>query len=173
MFKWLWKHSFLFYLVNFLKYAIENRSDKKQFGYTLTKGMFPLIAKKYLNVDLEKDWVGRMYGIINPNVDINGNFDPGTMIIEMDGENTNNNEYVNTWIYKQLRLMSSIFSLKGLYDKLTIDIKHVGPEEFDNYLVVFDFESRQNKVHYRKKLLLRILVLLLIAAATVTTIILL
>lgn len=134
-------------------------------------GLFLLLVKQYLRVELKKDWIGRMYGVINPNVDIDGNFDPSTMIIEIDGENTNNNEYVKTWIYKQLRLISAVFSLKEFYEKITIDIYHVGPQEYDNYLIVFDFESRQNKVYWRKKFLLRTLFLLLIASAVVVTLI--
>ena len=135
--------------------------------------MFGLLAQKYLNIELAKDWVGRLYGVINPNTDIKGNFNPGTIIIEMDGENTNNNEYVNTWIYKQLRLMSSIYSLKDMYNAITVDIKHVGPEDQDNYLVVFDFESRQIKVKWRNKLLIRVAFWIIVAALAVISILIL
>ena len=98
MFKRLWRHSFLFYLIQYASHAIANRNDKKQYGNLFYNGFFSTLAKTYLHVDLKKDWIGRMYGIINPNVDIDGNFDPSTMIIEIDGENTNNNEYVHSWI---------------------------------------------------------------------------
>ena len=169
--KWLWQHSFLYYFINYIKYIILCAKDKNQYGNMLHGGLFLMLVKQYLRVELKKDWIGRMYGVINPNVDIDGNFDPSTMIIEIDGENTNNNEYVKTWIYKQLRLISAVFSLKEFYEKITIDIYHVGPQEYDNYLIVFDFESRQNKAYWRKKFLLRTLFLLLIASAVVVTLI--
>lgn len=169
MIKWLWRHSFLYYLVSFISSKIEHRRDKKRFGEVFYGGYFHSLAAKYLKTELEQDWIGRLYGIINPNTDIDGNFDPGTVIIEMDGENTNNNEYVKTWIYKQLRLMASLFSLKEFYEKISMDITHVGPEELDNYLIVFDFESRQQKAFWRKKLFWRSFFLAAIAAVTILT----
>ena len=173
MFKKIWEHSLLYFLIEYTKFAIKFKSDKYEFGHMFYNGIFGVLAQKYLNIDLDKDWVGRLYGVINPNTDINGNFNPGTMIIEMDGENTNNNEYVNTWIYKQLKLMASIYSLKDMYEKITVDIKHVGPEDQDNYLVVFDFDSRQNKAKWRKKLLLRVAFWIIVAALAVISILIL
>ena len=72
----------MFYLIQYASHAIANRNDKKQYGNLFYNGFFSTLAKTYLHVDLKKDWIGRMYGIINPNVDIDGNFDPSTMIIE-------------------------------------------------------------------------------------------
>lgn len=170
MIKKIWRRSLLFYILQYITAAIKLKSDKSQYGDMFYNGIFGMLAQKYLNVELAKDWIGRLYGVINPNVDIDGNFNPGTTIIEIDGENTNNNEYVKTWIYKQLMLMSSIFSLKDMYEKITIDIRPVGPKEFDNYLIIFDFESRKNKVEWRKKTLLRLLFILCIAAIAVLAI---
>ena len=170
MFKRIWTHTFVYFLIQYISSAVKLKNEKKLFGETFYGGMFAFLANKYLNIELAKDWIGRMYGVINPNTDINGNFNPGTVIIELDGENTNSNEYVNTWIYKQLRLMSSIYSFKEMYNAITVDIKHVGPENQDNYLVVFDFESRQNKAKWRKKTLLRTGFWILIAAIATTLI---
>ena len=44
------------------------------------------ICKKYLKCDINKDWLGRLYGIINPMIDINGKIDVSSMIIEIDIE---------------------------------------------------------------------------------------
>ena len=55
---------------------------------------FKEILKKYLNLDAKKDWIGRLYGIINPNLDIDNKFNINTMIIEIDGNNTNNDEQI-------------------------------------------------------------------------------
>ena len=72
---------------------------------TLYSDEFKHVLKRYLNVDVDRDWIGRLYGVINPNIDINGKFNVNTMIIEIDGDNTNNNEQVKNWCYKQLALI--------------------------------------------------------------------
>ena len=39
--------------------------------------------------------------------------------------------------------LSSLFKIEKLYDYISLDIKHVGPENHDNYLLVFDITSRK------------------------------
>lgn len=116
------------------------------------KNMF----KKYLNLEVDKDWIGRLYGVINPVIDMNGKLDLTTTIIEIDGDNTNNNEHLKIWMYKQLDMIGRIFNMKRLYELIDMDIKHVGPIEHDNYLVVFDIVSRQLTVKALKKWLKQI-----------------
>ena len=38
---------------------------------TLYSDEFKAVIKRYLYITLSKDWIGRLYGIINPNIDIN------------------------------------------------------------------------------------------------------
>lgn len=163
LFSWLWKHSFLNSIINTIRYRHYLRKDHKRYDKIFYGGMFTTIVKKYLNVDLSSDWIGRLYGVINPNLDINGKFDPSTMIIEVDGDNTNNNEYVHSWIYKQLNLVSSVFHFDDMYDAINIDIKYVGPENHDNYLIVFDFVNRIELASWRKKMIWHITILAIIA----------
>jgi len=111
---------------------------------TLYSREFKKVIMKYLKCELDKDWLGRLYGIINPNIDINGNIDVTSMIIEIDDFNTNNEEYVKHWIYRQFSLLSELFKIEKLYDYISLDIKHVGPLNHDNYLITFDLVSRKN-----------------------------
>lgn len=104
---------------------------------------FKMLVKQYLNVELDKDWLGRLYGVINPNVDINGNLNVNNVIIEIDGNNTNTDEYVKTWLFRQLNVMGQLFNMRNLYSNITMDIEHVGPVTQDNYLIVFDIDGRQ------------------------------
>lgn len=164
LFKFLWNHSFLNAFINTIRYRHILNKDHKNYDKIIYGGMFATIVKKYLHVDLSIDWIGRLYGVINPNLDINGKFDPSTMIIEVDGDNTNNNEYVHSWIYKQLNLVSNVFNLAELYDAINIDIEHVGPVNQDNYLIVFDFANRVELAYWRKKMFWHILILAIIAA---------
>lgn len=110
---------------------------------TLYSDEFKHVIKKYLRIELSKDWIGRLYGIINPNIDINGNYDFNNTILEIDGENTNNNDFVKHWVYKQMDLISQLFKIEKLYDYISVDFKHVGPNSADNYLFVIDVISRK------------------------------
>lgn len=114
---------------------------------------FKNTIKKYLKCDLSKDWIGRLYGVINPNIDINGNLDVSGIIIELDGNQTNNIEYVRNWIYRQMQLVGSIFRIEKLYTYIKLDITHVGPKNHDNYLVVFDMISRKYMATCFKKMM--------------------
>lgn len=104
---------------------------------------FKTILKKYLNLDIDVDWIGRLYGVINPLIDFNGKFNINNAVIEIDGENTNNNDQVQYWAYKQLRLIGELFKLNNIYDYISMTINKVGPTFADNYLVVFDITSRK------------------------------
>lgn len=135
---------------------------------TLYSDDFNNIIEKYLHVKLQKDWIGRLYGVINPNIDIKGNFDISANVIEIDGANTNNNEYVKTWIYRQMNMVAQLFKIHKLYDYISMEITHVGPMNGDNYLIVFDMVDRQEFTKNLKKLSIHsIIYLVLIAIALI------
>ena len=51
---------------------------------TLYSYELKLVLAKYIKCQVERDWLGRLYGIINPYIDINGKLDISSMIIEME-----------------------------------------------------------------------------------------
>lgn len=118
---------------------------------TLYSDEFKHVIRRYLNIELKKDWIGRLYGVVNPNIDLRGQYNFNNTIIEIDGDNTNNDEYVKNWVFKQMDLIDQLFKIKKLYDYISVDIKHVGPEYADNYLVVFDMVNRTYFVNSFKK----------------------
>jgi len=124
---------------------------------------FKKIIKTYLHIDIKKDWIGRLYGVVNPNIDIDGNFNINNVIMELDGELTNNNQYVSNWIYKQLRLVQELFNFDNFYTYISLDIKHVGPAIGDNYLLIFDIASRKNIGKYFKQAFIQTLIYGIIA----------
>lgn len=131
---------------------------------------FSRILEKYLNLKVKKDWIGRIYGVINPNLDINGNINFTNTIIEIDDNNTNSNEYVKNWIYKQMNMIKYVFKLdeSGFFDYIGCDIEHVGPKEHDNYLVVFYIVSQKAMLQNLKRLLKQFSVYAIIAAIIFT-----
>lgn len=120
------------------------------------------LLKKYLNINIHKDWIGRLYGVINPNIDIKGNFNINNTIIEIDGNNTNSDEYVKNWAYKQLSLIGQLFRIQNLYDYIHLDFRHVGPIQLDNYLIVFDMVTRQYFAHSLKRTMIQLAIYVLI-----------
>ena len=127
---------------------------------------FSIILEKYLNLKVKKDWIGRIYGVINPNLDINGNVNFANTIIEIDDNNTNSNEYVKNWIYKQMNMVKYVFKLdeSGFFDYIGCNIEHVGPKEYDNYLVVFYIVSQKAMLQNLKRLLKQFSIYAIIAA---------
>ena len=105
-----------------------------------------------------------MYGVINPNIDINGNINFNNSIIEIDDENTNNNEYVKYWVYKQLNLVRTVFKLEKspFFDYIGVQFRHVGPINQDNYLVIFDIISRKAFTDKFKPMLLQLFIYIII-----------
>ena len=125
---------------------------------------FYTVLRKYLNVEFEKDWIGRLWAVVNPNINIDGKVDCSNVIIELDGENTNSNEYVKNWVYKQMNLIGELFKIEKLYDYIYIDFRHVGPPEHDNYLIIFDMSARIDFVDNLKKFAKHSILYIIIAA---------
>ena len=152
LFKSLFRKTFIGKIFLFL-YSIKNYiKDYNYISDTFYSNSFKLVLHEYLDIELKKDWIGRLYGIINPNINNHGNFDISKTIIELDGNDTNNNEYIKHWIYKQLSLIGTLFAINNLYDYIILDIKHVGPLNSDNYLLVFDMVARKELTYNFKNM---------------------
>ena len=138
--------------------------DYEYISDTLYSEAFKIVLKEYLNVDIRKDWIGRLYGVVNPNINEEGKFDITRTIIEFDDENTNNKEYVKHWAHKQLYIIGEVFKIENLYHFIDLEFKHVGPKEADNYLLIFDIVSRKEFTKNLKKTLLHGFIYAVIAA---------
>lgn len=137
-------------------------TDMSYISDTLYSKEFLTVLKQYLRISIKKDWIGRLYGVINPYIDIDGKIDFNNTIIEIDGDNTNSNEYVKNWVYRQFNLIDNLFKINKLYDYINVDIKHVGPLNADNYLIIIDAVSRKEMTYMMKRVLKQILIYLLI-----------
>lgn len=129
---------------------------------TLYSDSFMTILKRYLNKEFKKDWIGRLYAVINPNIDIHGKFNFSNTIIELNDDKTNNEVFVNNWIFKQLQLVADVFKIENLYSYITMKIEHVGPATADNFLVVFDMSSRVEFAKAFKKMSIQLIIYIII-----------
>ena len=116
---------------------------------------FRSLLKHYLKMDSRIDWLGRVYGVVNPAINEKGEFDYNGMVFELNGVNTNNQTWVENWLYKQMILVNNIFDVQktGFFDIIDANVKHVGPENADNYLIVFDIASRKEMVRRWRRVL--------------------
>lgn len=142
-------------------------TDMSYISDTLYSKEFLTVLKQYLRISIKKDWIGRLYGVINPYIDIDGKIDFNNAIIEIDGDNTNSNEYVKNWVYRQLNLIDNLFKINKLYDYINVDIKHVGPLNADNYLIVIDVVSRKEMAYMLKRVLKQTILYMIIALCAV------
>lgn len=142
-------------------------TDLSYISDTLYSKEFLAVLKQYLRITVKKDWIGRLYGVINPYIDIDGKIDFNNTIIEIDGDNTNSNEYVKNWVYRQFNLIDNLFKINKLYDYINVDIKHVGPLNADNYLIVIDIVSRKEMTYMMKRVLKQSILYMIIALSAV------
>lgn len=142
-------------------------TDMSYISDTLYSKEFLAVLKQYLRISVKKDWIGRLYGVINPYIDIDGKIDFNNAIIEIDGDNTNSNEYVKNWVYRQFNLIDNLFKINKLYDYINVDIKHVGPLNADNYLIVIDVVSRKEMAYVLKRVLKQTILYMIIALCAV------
>lgn len=142
-------------------------TDLSYISDTLYSKEFLTVLKQYLKISIKKDWIGRLYGVINPYIDIDGKIDFNNTIIEIDGDNTNSNEYVKNWVYRQFNLIDNLFKINKLYDYINVDIKHVGPLNADNYLIVIDVVSRKEMTYALKRVLKQTILYMIIALCAV------
>lgn len=84
-------------------------------------------------VEFRKDWVGRIYTIINPNI-INDKIDVNTQIFEYGENGLTNEPYIEKYIMMKLNLIKDFIMANNLFDLLTYEIKRI--DEYDNYLII-------------------------------------
>lgn len=162
------KFSLLYSIYSLLLSFVYYLRDKNTVKGVFYSDDFKFILSSYLNTRFKNDWIGRIYGIINPNIDINGKIDFSNTIIELNDELTNDDLYVSNWIYRQLNLMKNALRIKdsAFFDYIGMKIEKIEPENQNNYLIIFDIVSRQDFVgslkHFLKIFLIDIFIILLI-----------
>lgn len=103
---------------------IQRVLNKIYVGENLIKNLSGLFG-----VECRKDWVGRLYMVVNPilqNIESDGN----TLIYDQD-----DTQMVEAWVMKNLELSRNFVLSNQLFDMLTYTIERL--DDDDNYLVVF------------------------------------
>ncbi len=83
-------------------------------------------------VQFRRDWVGRLYAVVNPAVK-DGKFDNG-QIFEYTQGGYDTTEHAQQWIMGRMALMENYLQTNNLFDALTFDIKRL--DDNGNYLFI-------------------------------------
>ena len=84
---------------------------------------------KIFGVECKRDWVGRLYMVVNPilqNIEDGGN----TLIFDK-----NDNVLIEGWVMKNLELIRNFVVNNSMFDLLTYSIEKI--DDDNNYLIVF------------------------------------
>lgn len=84
---------------------------------------------KIFGVECKRDWVGRLYMVVNPvlqNIEDGGN----TLIFDRD-----DNVMIEGWVMKNLELIRNFVVNNSMFDLLTYSIEKI--DDDNNYLIIF------------------------------------
>ena len=84
-------------------------------------------------VEFRKDWIGRIYTVINPNI-LDDKVDVNTQIFEYGENGLTNEPYIEKYIMIKLNLVKDFIMANNLFDLLTYSIKKI--DNYDNYLLI-------------------------------------
>lgn len=102
--------------------------------------------------EFKMDWVGRLYTIINPNIDENGNYSPNSQIFEYGENGLNNNKMVEQWVMERMVIVSNFIKVNNLFELLTYSIKKL--DKYDNYLFIIEPITLQDCFKWSKRMVL-------------------
>ena len=115
---------------------------------------------KLFGHEFKKDWVGRIYTVINPYI-VNGQFN-NDYISEVDDDGSNQDAFIEQYVMQKLAIAEKFIYSNNLFDLLTYKIIRL--DNYDNYLFVMKPLTYDNFIKWSKAMivLLMISILLLI-----------
>lgn len=134
-------------IYRFFKYLFLNIKYTKILNKVYeTENILPNLSELF-NTTFKKDWIGRLYAVINPNL-LGEDFDINTIIYEYGDNGLNNKAFVERWIMQRLNIAQSFIQVNNLFDLLTYDIKKL--DEYDNFLFIIEPITLQDCLKYTK-----------------------
>lgn len=82
------------------------------------------------NSKIHVDWVGRIYTVINPNLD------KDKQIYEILDDGMDNREFIQHWVMERFIAMDHFIKANNLFDLLVYDIKQL--DDYGNFLLVLE-----------------------------------
>lgn len=146
-------------IYRFFKYLFLNIKYTKILNKVYeTENILPNLSELF-NTTFKKDWIGRLYAVINPNL-LGEDYDINTIIYEYGDNGLNNNAFVERWIMQRLNIAQSFIQVNNLFDLLTYDIKKL--DEYDNFLFVIEPITLRDCLKYTKYFSILLVILLVV-----------
>lgn len=108
-----------------------------------------------LGVKVRKDWVGRLYMVLNPNL-----IPKEEQIFEYDENGLNNSAFIEKWLMERFIIMEKFLMVNNLFDILSYSIKKL--DEYDNYLLIMEpitFKDYMKSLKYLSIFIILILII--------------
>lgn len=120
------------HIYRFIRAFIENRRYQKILDKAYQDE--ELIAKlsTIFGVQFRRDWVGRLYAVINPAIK-DGQFDQ-TQIFEYSAGGYDTTEHAKQWVVERMIMVENFIQTNNLFDVLTYDVQSL--DENGNYLLI-------------------------------------
>lgn len=89
------------------------------------------LEKLFGGVKFKKDWIGRIYVVLNP-VIVNGKYDPTALI--QDAVTGSSEEFMKDWLMQRLIATQTFIKANNLFELLTYDFKQI--DNYGNWLFI-------------------------------------
>lgn len=141
-------------IYNFIKYAILNIKYTRMLNKIYKDEQLLSKLSDLLGVELKKDWIGRMYTIINPLI----LSQKDELIFEYNNIGTNYNAYIEKYIMTKLNVANEFIYANNLFEILTYKITKI--DDYENYLFVMQPITLDAFFKYSKKFFILALTIL-------------
>lgn len=102
-----------------------------------------------LDIKFKVDWIGRIYGIFNPNLK-NGKFDVNNPIYSYNERGLDTEEFVKVYIMTKLNAIQNFVDTNTLFELVGYEIRRL--DNYDNFLFIIKPLPYDNLVKWLKLL---------------------
>ena len=120
----------MYFLVQLIIAISHHRKVRKIFNTAIREENLILGLSTILCTQMYQDWIGRIYGVINPEIE-NGEFRPG----RIQDHNGDTKQWVDRFVVAQINLLRDYIREVNLFDLVTYRIKAL---KGNNFLVMLE-----------------------------------
>ena len=143
-------------IFNFIKYLCIHLKYHNVIKAAYKAESFIAKLTQMFGVQFKKDWIGRLYAVINPNISTPLN----DQVFEYNERGLDNKTYIEKWIMDRMNVLNEFILSHNLFDVLTYNIKKL--DNYDNYLFVIQPITLKDCLKWSKKFFILLFTLLLI-----------
>lgn len=135
-------YNFIKYLVMYIQYYKALRTAYKDENLVKRLG-------ETLDINFKVDWIGRIYGIFNPNLK-NGKFDVNNPIYSYNERGLDTEDFVKVYIMTKLNAIQTFVDTNTLFELVGYEIRRL--DNYDNFLFIIKPLPYDNLVKWTKLL---------------------